>query len=191
MSLRSLLREAGAPWHARVDAAYSGYRLDRRAGYCKFLLAHAHALWQLEPALEAAGIALLLPDWSDRCRRHALQQDLLALGVQRPQLVTTLQLPGNPSLLWGLAYVLEGSRLGSRVLAGRVEEGGWPGHQHALNYLRHGQDAALWPRFLTRLEEQADAVDRQALLDGARQGFAIFHEAALSSVTKTVAYQPA
>lgn len=179
MSLRALLREAGAPWHARVDDAYSTYRLDQRDGYCDFLRAHASALWQLEPALEAAGIVRLLPDWSERCRRHALAQDLSALGVSFSPMPVALELPHEPSLLWGLAYVLEGSRLGSRVLASRVEQAGWAGHEYALNYLRHGQEAALWPRFLSVLEQQADVLEPQALVSGARQGFAIFHKAAL------------
>lgn len=178
MSVRTLLREASAPWHARVDEAYSAYPLDHRDGYRDFLLAHAQALWLLEPALEAAAIDVLLPDWAMRRRRHALDQDLIALDARRPATGATLQLPTDSSLLWGLAYVLEGSRLGSRVLAARVEQAGWPGHQNALNYLRHGQEAALWPRFLARLEEQAATLDREALIEGAEQGFAIFHAAA-------------
>ncbi|CAN7310642.1 biliverdin-producing heme oxygenase [Aquipseudomonas alcaligenes] len=173
MSLRQFLRESGEHWHARVDQAYSTYSLESRAGYGAFLQTHARALLALEPALETAGIERLLDDWPQRRRREALCRDLQTLQLPIPDALATA-LPTDAGSLWGLAYVLEGSRLGSRLLAGRVRQANWPGADSALGYLGHGEGQPLWPGFLKRLEEQDGRLDPAALRAGVELGFRTF-----------------
>ncbi|UXY51861.1 biliverdin-producing heme oxygenase [Pseudomonas tohonis] len=173
MSLRQFLRDAGAHWHARVDCAYSAYCLESRSGYGDFLQAHARALLMLEPAMEAAGIERLLDDWPERRRREALCRDLQALHLPIPE-TAAVMLTADAGTLWGLAYVLEGSRLGSRLLASRVRQAGWPGAATALCYLGHGDGLPLWPGFLRRLEEGHGQLDPEALRTGVELGFRTF-----------------
>ncbi|MBU1329790.1 MAG: biliverdin-producing heme oxygenase [Gammaproteobacteria bacterium] len=177
MSLRQQLRSATTPLHHQVDAAFGAYALHTRDGYSDFLLAHARALFGLEVALEAAGIECLLPDWPQRRRRDALQQDLHTLGLATPH---ALPLPHalEAATCWGLVYVLEGSRLGARLLLERVRETPWPGQLHALHYLQHAGDSALWPRFLSQLEQAAGELNAAAVCRGAELGFQQFIAAA-------------
>lgn len=177
MSLRQQLRSATTPLHHQVDAAFGAYALHTRDGYSDFLLSHARALFGLEVALEAAGIECLLPDWPQHRRRDALRQDLLALDLAVP---TPLTLPNtlDSATCWGLVYVLEGSRLGARLLLERVRETPWPGQLHALHYLQHAGDNALWPRFLSQLEQAAGELNAAAVCRGAELGFQQFIAAA-------------
>lgn len=184
MSLRPFLREAGEHWHARVDLAYSAFTLESRTGYGAFLQAHARALLTLEPALEAAGIERLLDDWPQRCRREALCRDLRALHLPIPEALAAAPIT-DIGTLWGLAYVLEGSRLGSRLLASRVRHAAWPGADTALGYLSHGEGQPLWPGFLRRLEEQDGTLDPTALRAGVELGFRTFLAATEHAGTAT------
>lgn len=174
MRVREYLRQAGAPWHEAVDAAFSRFDLGQADGYRAFLRAHARALPGLEQALEQAGIAQLVPDWPARRRRQALLADLADLGLPPPPTAAP-RLDAKPGLLWGLAYVLEGSRLGGRLLARRVT-----GAQANLpvRYLGHGQDQALWPDFLRQLEAHAHDLPQADLEQGVILGFRHFLNAA-------------
>lgn len=177
MSLRQQLRCATTPLHHQVDAAFSAYALHTRDGYSDFLLAHARALFGLELALEGAGIERLLADWPQRRRRDALRHDLLALDLAVP---TPLTLPDtlDNATCWGLVYVLEGSRLGARLLLEQVDKTPWPGQLDALHYLQHAGDSTLWPRFLSQLEQAAGGLDAAAVCRGAELGFQLFITAA-------------
>lgn len=177
-ALRQWVRERSAALHERVDAAFSRFDLSDRHDYGRFLRAHARALFGLEAALERGGIERLLTDWPERRRSAALQEDL-----QRLQLATPAPLSLEPGTdegwYWGVAYVLEGSRLGGRVLSQRVLEG-WP--DGPLRYLAHGQGTPLWPRFLEQFEQHALSIDRAQLLVGVQTAFEQFmHAAALES----------
>ena len=123
-SARFSLRDATAEWHARVDKLYSPANLNDRDNYARFLLAQAAAHLPVEQALEAGGISSVLVDWPQRRRADLIQSDLQALGLQVPALEAQPALEDAPSLL-GAVYVLEGSRLGGRLLA-RSVGGGLP-----------------------------------------------------------------
>lgn len=172
--LRQQLRAATAPLHEAVDEAFAGFRLDSRTGYVRFLCAHWRAVQPLECCLEQAGIDRLLPDWSQRTRRMALSADLERLEVEPP---TPLPAPRITSLegIWGAVYVLEGSRLGARVLSRRVDCGDRPA---PLAYLTQGADRSLWPTFLERLETAGPPAFGAPLLAGAEAAFALFLTAA-------------
>lgn len=118
-SARFRLREGTADCHERVDALFSSVDLASRRGYGEFLVAQASAFLPAERSLEAAGIDQVLHDWSLRRRSHLLVQDLTELGLPVPATEVAPAPYGVPALL-GWAYVLEGSRLGGKLLRREV-----------------------------------------------------------------------
>ncbi|HCC63345.1 MAG TPA: hypothetical protein DEQ55_19620 [Pseudomonas sp.] len=119
----------------------------------------------------------MLDDWPLRCRRQALLADLKALGCAEPPLTPAGMAP-SPGWSWGAAYVIEGSRLGGRVLSRRVAEAN---PSAPLRYLNHGSATPLWPSFLQKLEQQGSACDWSEVLTGANDTFERFLGAARSN----------
>ena len=150
-SLRGLLRSATAGCHAEVDARFAPMVANGSSRYGEFLSASAGALWPLEQALNAADVVRLFPDWNERSRSAALDADLAQLGIPRPPVSSAPRLDGE-AFLFGVLYVLEGSRLGARLLTRQILASGDPQLYRATRYLRHGEDKPLWQTFLSRLE---------------------------------------
>lgn len=178
LSARFLLRDSTADLHKRIDDAFSGPFDTDTASYGRFLLRLAAAICSLEQGMESEGIRVFLPDWDDRRRRHALARDLETLGVAMPEPAQSPFIAGEAAL-FGAAYVLEGSRLGGKVLLRRVMANPDPRARAATHHLRHGNDAGLWQSFLTRLE--ASTAVRQApdeAVAGARAAFGLFEAVA-------------
>jgi heme oxygenase len=74
-----------------------------------------------------------------------------------------------------MLYVLEGSRLGARLLLAEVEAALSPASRAATRYLSHGQGLSLWPTFLQRLEaSQQVRREPDAAAAGARAVFRQF-----------------
>lgn len=171
-SLRDRLKTETAAAHAAVDARFSAVLAEGAAGYARFLSMSAQALLPLEADLEAAGVADLLPDWSRRSRAAALRADLAIFGLSTPATRGEGLREAGEAYLFGVLYVLEGSRLGAKFLARRVAAQADPRVRAAMRYLRHGDGEGLWPSFLRRLEASAaarHAPDRAVA--GARAGF--------------------
>lgn len=171
-----MLRAATAALHDEVDARFSGpFETDRNA-YQAFLVSLARAVRPLESALEAGGIERLLPDWPERRRSQALERDLAILAVPLPVAVA-VPVTHDEARLYGRLYVLEGSRLGGRVLVKRALANADPQVRAATNYLAHGVGADFWRAFLERLEASAAvaAAPARAML-GAREAFGLFRE---------------
>lgn len=116
MSALAIIRRATAADHEMVDAAFGRFELAGTAGYARFLTAHARALPAVETAL--AGIEGLPPL---RPRSPLLQADLAALGLAMPTPLA-IDPPADTATAFGMAYVIEGSRLGGGMLAKRVPE---------------------------------------------------------------------
>lgn len=172
--LRLRLRTATAPLHERVDAAFSSFDLGSLEGYRAFLRAHAQVLRPLEFELEASGIETMLADWPWRSRRRQLQADLIELGDSAP-CPRASAAPHGPGWCWGAVYVIEGSRLGGRVLAKRVAEA----NPHApLRYLAFSDAAPSWPAFIDQLDLHAAACPWNDVLAGACEVFERFVQAA-------------
>ncbi|WP_148716235.1 biliverdin-producing heme oxygenase [Chitinolyticbacter meiyuanensis] len=176
MSLRLTLRDATRDLHHELDALLDDAPFADAARYARFLRRQAAALVPLEAALEAAGVAALLPDWPQRRRSAALQADLALLG-ELPRQYPVLDQACDPAASWGLLYVLEGSRLGARQLKRALDAQGDTAMRAASNYLAHGEGLPLWPDFLRRLEALDPAVHAPAQA-GARQAFGLFLAAA-------------
>lgn len=155
-----------------MDALFSRFDLTDRAGYAAFLRAQAGAFLPVERALEAAGVSSVIPDWDQRRRAEALEDDLSALGLKAVAGVRSPMFVDEAQILGGV-YVLEGSRLGGALLRRSV-----PRHQPLL-FLSAGT-AELWRTFVTLLDRRLNA---SALVDDATASalatFAAFERSAL------------
>ena len=169
-----MLRAATAALHAEVDARFSGpFDTDKNA-YAAFLSALARAVLPLEQALEQGGVERVLPDWPARRRSAALERDLDILEIPIPAPVQVV-VTSDEARLFGRLYVLEGSRLGGKLLVRRALGNADPQVRAATNYLGHGAGADLWRGFLQRLEDsQAVAAAPTRTMLGAREAFGLF-----------------
>ena len=170
-SARDQLRKATAKEHALVDEAFGAFALDRREDYVSFLRAQAGAYVPTEAALDHAGAQRLIPDWPHRRRAALLREDLKELAASAIDYQPILPIV-NPAAVFGAAYVLEGSRLGGRLLARSVPE------QFPRRFI-DGGDRNLWRVFLATMER---ALTTQAEIDeaitAARTVFATFEASA-------------
>ncbi|MBE7217935.1 MAG: biliverdin-producing heme oxygenase [Caulobacteraceae bacterium] len=169
MSARWTLRAATAAEHERLDAAFARFDLADAAHYRAFLQAHRRALPALEAAVAVSGAAWA--GWSPRA--EPLEADLRALGAE-PETAEAPVPPLTPAQAWGVQYVLEGSRLGGRLLAQRLAP------DAPRNYLANAQPAGAWVRFQESLDQAiGDAPATLAEAEaGARLAFARFQAAA-------------
>jgi heme oxygenase len=175
--LREKLKAATALAHRALDARLCTFDLTTVDGYRRFLEASAAALLPLEAALRRAGVAEEFGDWPRRSRGAAIAADLDCIGgVIRPfHSVITL----SRAEMWGVMYVLEGSRLGAKYLLRTVADCAEPQIVAATRYLRHGNGQPLWRTFLEKLEGEPATADCEAeTISGAQRAFAMFAKAA-------------
>lgn len=170
MSLRNLLRQATQDDHAVVDRIFAHFSLSDRAQYRAFLQAHARAVPAVEEALDAAGVARLIPDWPERRRRHLLLEDLSAMHVAMPPSLARPHF-ASPEEVWGAAYVLEGSKLGGAMLAKAVPAG------FPSAYLSPRGPKGAMKTFMDSLDH-ADIGDASKSVEAARTVFDLFRRAA-------------
>ena len=135
----------------------------------------------VEAKLERSGVQYLLPDWPLRRRTDAIATDLTGLGAnaerdkQRPAEAYT------PDQAWGALYVLEGSRMGARMLCEQVLNSEDTLSIANMRYLTHGRYTSFWRDFLTALDQAADdGLILSAAVEGASDAFGAF-EAAFQS----------
>jgi heme oxygenase len=177
--LRSILRDATAADHARLDAKLGALDLCTVTGYRRFLEINATALLPLERSLERAGVRVMLPDWGGRARTEAILTDLARLGG-RTGWLDAPELTDRAAML-GTLYVLEGSRLGAAYLLRTVRQCSDPLVSGNIAFLTHGAGRHFWPQYLAVLESHADELDEDDLVRSARSAFGLFaHAAALS-----------
>jgi heme oxygenase len=143
LSFHGKLRERTREDHERVDAAFSRFNLNDPLHYAHFLCAHARILPAMESALDPAR---LLADWCGRT--DALLLDLHSLGHKAPSPVH-FPVPHNVASRWGALYVIEGSRLGGKVLSNRIP----PGAPNAYLCSEHPQGS--WRFLLQTLDDLA------------------------------------
>lgn len=175
-SVRDSLRRSTSEAHARLDKSLGRFNLQNLDGYRRFLEINAAALLPLEAALENAGAEQVIPDWRARSRRNAILKDLNAVDGKARPLDTSLAF--NRSQILGAVYVLEGSRLGAKFLLRTIEASPDMHIANASAYLRHGVKERLWQSFLVILEREAMHTDRDEAIEGARQAFDLFIQAA-------------
>ncbi len=170
--MKSPLRELTRAEHARVDSLYSRFSLDTPSGYASFLLAQGAAYCSIEAELDRSGVERWIDDWPARSRRDLLLADLTELGVQAPGSDWDRRLE-RPSEMLGAAYVLEGSRLGGRLLARQL----YPGAPR--RFLDAAGPPAAWPRLLSLLNRNlVSPTELEAAASAAKDCFRCFERAA-------------
>jgi heme oxygenase (biliverdin-IX-beta and delta-forming) len=170
MSAVQSLRAATAADHDAVDAAFGEADLGNPQDYGRFLTAHALALPAVEQALENRGAPPL------RSRTPLIESDLRDLGLSMPAPLP-FEPPATAAAAFGMAYVIEGSRLGGGLLARQVGEG------LPTAYLSATHLAGEWRGFLAELDRQADgpAWIEQAI-EAAQATFALYRKAAAAAL---------
>ena len=121
----------------------------------------------IEPALEAASIHRVLPDWDMRQRRFALASDMDAMGI--PTLENrAIPISDDVGTLLGWSYVLEGSRLGARFILKGIESTRDRELIAATRFLRHGAGIDLWTDLhgCSEPDRQRPVRDRKRLRSG-------------------------
>lgn len=180
--LLSILREATAPSHARLDDAFGALALDQRDDLARFLRAHATGMASLYPAFRTfmkAELGQICPDYP-----AMLRADLEALGEQEAggsEAPLSFDQPGTAA---GISYVVAGSRLGLTVIRQRGYWGEAEGFRSA--YMEDGAERAGWKALVPWLRARGDDISGR---DGARAAalasFDIFARAFASSADKT------
>ena len=174
MSLRADLRTATADDHVRLDTVFATFDLSDPAAYLAFLRAHARALAPIEQALAASGARA---SW--RPRMPQITADLAALGEAAPLPLPLPLGPVSPARLWGMRYVVEGSRLGGVLLARQVGAG------LPSSYLGAQHGKGEWRAFLDTLEAAGEAGGadwRADAVAGAHEAFGLFARSAAGEV---------
>lgn len=167
-SARFVLREATSPDHLATEAAFAPFDIPLRDDYRRFLIAHAMVLPRFELGVTGQGWR----DWQPRL--PYLADDLAALGEDLP--VAMLAPKMSPVAAWGVQYVLEGSRLGGRLLAARLPA------DAPSRYLAPATDmSARWQAFCAALDEEAARGGSQwmdEVTDSAKETFRAFRRSA-------------
>lgn len=181
MNARSRLRAATRTEHAAIDQLFSRFDLSQAAGYRSFLGAVAAAHTGIEDALDAAGAADLLDDWSERRRTHLLRADLADLDIKIGGVIAPSDFSTEAQVLGGI-YVLEGSRLGGALLSSRLAPG------TPARFLTAAARPGAWRNLLLLLDHRLDTPAELDLAVGAaRACFRQFERAAISETEPFVA----
>ena len=169
---RFQLRDATAAYHRRVDTAFSAFDLTRADDYRRFLSAHVRVLPALEDMV-AAGTPW--SGWSPRA--SLLMADFQDMQTQPPAAMV-LSLSTDAAARWGIQYVLEGSKLGGRVLASRVAQ------DLPRRYLASANDPQAWQRFQAELNEASikSGSAWESAIVMAQHVFEIFEQAAIAEL---------
>lgn len=158
------IRSRTAHLHRQLDDRLSVYDLADAQDYRHFLSIHASVLPAWENWLQRH-IALAPSDMTPIFRAPLLHADICALTGHAPPAAPPSLPPlvASPAACMGVIYVLEGSRLGARILHKRVS-GDLP-----LSYLADRRQMVDWRAFTHDLDQLPDneldiAIDAAAAL---------------------------
>ena len=177
MTARFALKAATDGIHRELDERLSTLDLATKADYRRFLDFHARTVPAVEGSLASGGLGDLVEGWCEGRRSDAIAADLAALGDPMPKPVEAPTFAGVGHLL-GAAYVLEGSRLGGRMLERRVG----PGLPKA--FLKGDGSLGPWPALIAVMDRllYSDSLLDEAKI-AARRCFTLFltvaHEAGI------------
>ena len=174
------LRAETRRFHDLLDGSLPLSEISRRDGYIRYLLTN----WPcaaIEQALENTGVHRLLHDWDYRSRRFELADDLAALGVALPPL-TSFRIANDVGTILGWSYVLEGSRLGAKIILRTLQKNATAEIRAATRFLRHGSNQNHWESFKETLG-QIDG-DPKAIAEACEGAIAAFEMFIGSSITE-------
>lgn len=166
------LRAETAEAHEELDRSQEGGDFAGMEEYGRFLEAQVRIFPAAEEYLAASPEFRTLSDWSDRLRAGALMSDLKALGRTAPAPIP-FRFHDRPGFAAGIAYVLEGSRLGGKLIARKLERAGLA--DAPVNFLTHGADRRFWPSCTRWLESrEADEAYAKDAAAAAHATFGLF-----------------
>ncbi len=175
-ALATCLRQATHDAHRRLDS-HSVLRPLISPGlsheeYKRALLALYPAQYRLEKSI-ARGLDTLHQDYPIRPRAPALANDLASMAQPLPALdeMLTLEVCRSGQLI-GLLYVLEGARLGSRIIAHNVHR--TLGRQVPSTYFTVAQDEGSWSAFWQFAERHCPETEQVAAVVAAECAFRLF-----------------
>ncbi|RFC64107.1 hypothetical protein DYI37_07020 [Fulvimarina endophytica] len=178
--LREALRVETDRDHRELDA-FLGEIWTSRERYAAYLAMNHSAHATLEPVIEeAVAEAPELGPYAPA--RFALSQDLAALGMRLPPSIPLrADAPRDPASAIGFLYVVEGSRLGARMLHRHVLDASWarPVGTIPTAFFETARGSSNFSRRMAALEplmREEDAFERA--LSSAREGFRLFRAAA-------------
>lgn len=164
-----VLREETRHLHARLESRLDEHPLTTPQGYQRFLSMHGRVLPPIEDWLAGQDDFMRLPSASDRLRTSALREDLVALKLPMPDAFNLGFLDDSASV-FGVCYVLEGSRLGAAYLRRVLASSGFP-----AAFLNQGSDQPLWRSFLPRLNAlDVDSADMRQSVSSAKELFGAY-----------------
>lgn len=149
--LLGILRRETSLLHETLDTGFSGGHFETMEAYSEFLLMQAAVLPGAEAYLVKEPEFATLDDWQNRMRTHALLKDIHALDLKEPPRVP-FDIPDTLGSVAGVAYVLEGSRLGGRLIYSTLSKAGR--HDFPVAFITHGLDRHYWRSFVRWLDEQ-------------------------------------
>lgn len=171
VSLRDHLRRETGAMHEEVEAAFAQHDLTQPEGLGDTLRAHIRAM------------ARLLPSMSDAPGYRQEIERLLDLARSSYTQVSDepVESQGTSSRLhpFAVAYVILGSRLGSRVITARLKRAGIEYDNPAFSYFTDDQSRQHWQDLLRALEDSGDQAD--TILADTTSAFNIFREEALGA----------
>ena len=161
-NLRAELRARTSHQHECLDQAVGLF--DTCDQYARFLEGSRRFRAAVDDALDRQGSWEVerLADWIDA--------DLSDLGRDPVATACFPVMPNSDAFALGVAYVLEGSALGARLLLRRASELGFDGDHGARHLVRQTNDNGRWKRFLVELDAVAPA-DREQVVAGAASAF--------------------
>lgn len=158
---RFALRSRTAAAHASLDASVGP--LDSRDAYARYLRGLLAFRAPAEAALAGAG-------WTPAPLAGLIAADMADLGIS-PRDTVAVAAPAGGSAALGLAYVLEGSALGARLLDRQARALGLDAGFGARHLAAQTADLAAWHAFLGALEA-ADPFNLDAASAAADAAFA-------------------
>lgn len=168
-SLHKRLKSETADLHEILDGSLSMGGFVRPGVYSRFLAMHASVLPDLENHLRNTVEYRSLDRWEDRFRTHALRDDLELMREPFPS-GRQLSFSASPGTAAGIAYVVEGSRIGGTFLHRQLSDA--YGDRIPASFLLHGKGCSYWPSFLKWLSERdATRTYQEAAVRSARKTF--------------------
>ena len=176
--IRWFLRSETAHAHRTLDTRIDTLDLGAPDEYATFLQVSHRGLGGVEAALGDFGVGTIFPDWPQARRIPCLERDMAALGLAVPPTAPAWPVT-TPCEALGALYVIEGSRLGNRILLDRAARSGDARVKGNLRYLSHGHHLPFWRNLLQIMEDRVtDQSDFATARAGALRAFDVFIAAA-------------
>lgn len=149
-SRRFQLRNSTSAEHEMLDAMVGTF--SDRAGYSAYVQSIYAFRMPIERAIASTGLLSGFLPWSPLMIGDALEKDLVALDIDRPDHLPEPPFIETPEHLYGLLYTLEGSSLGAQVLVKRAANMGFGVDSGAAHLVRQAGAIESWKGFCRQLE---------------------------------------